>query len=170
MLEGLIFTLLGLFLSLLVPAVLVYFQTRNNRKLYGDWYIAFQAAYYEDNEWHKQKVTLKFSLLGVRLVTASEQGKLDWAASLSMTDDSFLLGKWWSIRPGSKSHGQMCLQFSPNGKYLWGHIYGQPNSNRTAKVGRFLMARSEEDVEQCWKALLAGEKEFLNLAEETQYQ
>ena len=159
--QGVILTLLGVIISLLVPALISFIQNKRNRKLYGDWHIAFQAPYYE-NSYHKQKAKLKFHLFGVRLKVNDENFK--WKALLKLNKNTFLAGNWLSERTGSKSFRYITLQFSSNGKYLLGHIYGEP-SNTKILVGRFLMSRNEEGLKEAYKILRKSEKPNTNWKE-----
>lgn len=152
--QGIILALLGAVISILLSALTNYFQTKRNRKLYGKWHIAFQAPYY-DNSYHIQQGELKFHLFGIRLKVNDEN--FQWKARLKLNKNTFLAGNWISERVGSTSFGYLTLQFSSNGKYLIGHIYGEP-SNTKLLIGRFLMSRDEKGLQEAYKVLKKTEK------------
>jgi hypothetical protein len=150
---NLLFTLLGVILSVSALPIYEWYRTRRIRKLRGLWMSACQAVYYEDEAWHIQQMEIRWSLLGTIIDAVEEKGKLPWVCITRLVGTSLLVGKWHSKRPGSTSAGYLALEIAENGRYMWGHLYGKPSSNRNALYSHFILARTEDDLEVARSAL-----------------
>lgn len=165
----LLFTIIGAIISVSILPLIEWYRARNRRFLFCEWFSAFQAPYYEDSAWHRQRLNIRYSITGILIEDMNEAGKLKWFASTKLIKNSFLVGTWRSRRKGSRSHGFISLQIAPNGEYMWGHIHGEPQSNMGARYGVILLARNEKGLEVAWNAINSGCKRFAKLEETVEY-
>lgn len=169
MIESLFFTLFGALLSaFLIPSIECW-KARSTRKLDGIWHSAIQAPYYQDEEWHKQKMVISHGLFDIIIKSEEKEGKLQWTSRSKLFQNSFISGSWTSKRPGSLSRGYISLEISSNGKFMWGHIYGDSQQNVKVLYGHFIMAKNERELEIAYEALKFGTPKLSEFKKEKDY-
>jgi TIR domain len=134
------------------------------RQLAGSWLSAVQPVYYAAGDaWHIQEVQIVPTPRGYAVVTVRVEGKLQWRLDAKLVANSFLVGRWFSRREGSHSHGYMSLQISRNGMYMFGHDYGIVFEEGKAHFGVLLLAKDKEHLEKARAAMKSARRELLPL-------
>lgn len=161
--------IVGAVISLALTTTIELWKGRGRRRLYGEWFSAVQPVYYPTTKWHVQKVRIKPTIFGLVVETIKSDGKLQWRMYAKLEDQSFLVGRWKSLRPGSISNGYMSMQISSNGNYLFGHDYGSAVKHEKSDFGILLLGRSRSDLESSWKAMSMGVRKMLPLSEKIDF-
>ena len=141
-------------------------KTEQKRNVYGEWLSAVRPVHYDTPKWHVQKIRAEPSELGLKFQTTKDcPEKLQWEWTPRLEYNTFLVGPWKSLRPGSDSHGYMSVQLSSNGLYMFGHDYGAVSKHENSNLGILLFGRTKNDLESAWNAMSKGFRSILPLSE-----
>lgn len=167
--EIILSAMIGAIMSLALTTAVELWKGRGRRRLFGEWFSAVQPVYYPTEKWHVQKVRIKPTIFGLVVETKESPGKLQWRMYAKLENQTFFVGRWKSIRPGSVSNGFMTMRISTNGKYMCGHDYGADAKFEESHFGVLLLGRSRSDLESSWKAMLEGTRAMLPLSERVDF-
>ena len=174
--------LIGAIMALGLTIAVELWKGRGRRKLYGEWYLSIQPVFkMEDSPkhrgktppnqtalvkaWHIQKVRVRWSPLGLKVQTEDAPRKLQWCWYPRLEKETYLVGRWKSIRPGALSNGYMSVQMSSNGRYMCGHDYGAVAKHMETNLGILLLGRDPSDLASAWRAMSMGVRPMLPLTE-----
>jgi hypothetical protein len=174
--------LVGAIMALGLAIAFELWKGRGRRKLYGEWYVAVQPVFKMEvsskrrsgtpantaqlvRGWHIQKVQIKWGPIGLKVETEAAPGKLQWCWYPTLVKDTYLVGRWKSLRPGGFANGYMCVQLAENGTYMCGHDYGAVARHKESNFGILLLARKREDLESARDAMSTGVRPIVPLAE-----
>jgi len=138
----------------------------DQRHFTGEWISAVQPVYYPaGSKWHIQRVQITPSPQGYTVETVKAENKLQWRMEAKLIANSFLVGRWASMRKAAQSHGYMTLQISRNGQYMYGHDYGVALKEGESNFGVLLFGQNQESLGSAWKAMRSWRRKMLPLTE-----
>jgi hypothetical protein len=127
-------------------------QLRAPTGLFDEWHSSWQPTGILDCSWVTEKLVIKRTILGIRLVNECNTGGYEWEAKAKLIQNKYLIGEWKSTKPGSTAEGIFALVFSIDGSYLSGVFIG-PDSGRGKIASGFVLGRTYKDMDRARKCL-----------------
>lgn len=91
-----------------------------------------------------------FGKLRMKLIECSHG--YNWEATATISDNKYLLGEWWSVKPGAYSRGTFTLVISPHCDFLYGYAAAM-NDQSTIVLKKWVIARNKDSIEKGLKLL-----------------
>ena len=116
---------------------------RPSSGLLGVWYSTWQPTAVQDWDWVTEKVEIKRSLTwGIRIQNKDNSKQFRWAGKARLIDNTYLVGEWKSLNPGSNAEGVFALTFTTDGDSLIGYFLTRDLDRHKYSSG-FILGRNE---------------------------
>lgn len=141
-LVGLLFTILGSVISLLIPYFTESHKNKKRSDLVGEW---FSLSHGGADNLVRDKISIQIKRGKFLLRNSDNKLGYSYEATCSIQSGSVLTGSWRSTRPGAHAKGELVLMISPQGNWLYG-IYSGVDTAGAPKLLGWVMGRSEQDL------------------------
>ncbi len=134
-------------------------QLRTPVELYRTWYSTWQPTSLRDWSWVTEKVTIKKGLMGIRLSSSENSAGHRWQGHGKLVGNTYLIGEWRSVLPGSNAEGVFALTMTVEGNGMIGYFFTRDLDRKKVASG-FVLGRSEGEMIEAKKKLIASRVRF----------
>jgi hypothetical protein len=140
---GIITTIFGALLGLIVTRLDSYLEVRQRSDLKGEW-LSISDAGEHDNV--RDRVVIAIRRGKLYLKNTEKPYGYEYEAFCRVKDSRIVAGEWRSIRSGASARGALLLQISPQGTTLYGVYSGVHSDGRNLLLG-WVLGRNEEALQ-----------------------
>ena len=150
---GVALAALGAVFSYVLPMAVESLRYRRKVSITGEWHSAWETKNVSNPGWVTELVAIRIRFGHLEFKNRDNSSEYSWSGRAKLVGGSkSILGEWHSNEEGAHSAGTFLLVLSPNGRYMYGYMYGL-NDKGEAKTGGFVLARDEETLTFAQKLL-----------------
>ena len=144
--------ILGAVFSYLLQLMIDQLKYARLTKFSGLWLSTWQPNTDQTGIWVREKLKIQVRLGKVKITSIDNDAGYQWKGSADIIDKKYLIGRWYSVKPGAHASGTLVLAMSPEGNFMFGCFMG-PTIYGQETMGPFALGRNENDLKDAIQLL-----------------
>ena len=124
-----------------VPLLHKSLSSGKNKHLNGQWLSLSYAN--EDEGWIPDRIDISSSPVSISLANKDRPHGYEYECRANWQGTCYLVGKWWSTKPGANNSGPFSFWVSPHGDFMYG-FYGGSGRDGSFRWAIWCLGRDEE--------------------------
>jgi hypothetical protein len=150
----------GAILSLVIPVIINSRRYKKRPELLGAWKSIYRPDFREDTSWITEDIEIELHFGKLRMRNLNNPSEDDYLVHAELVERMYIIGHWFSLKPGANAFGAIILTVNPLGNLMYGYFTGLGDTGERTYCG-WVLARKEEDL---YKGIELLRRTSLNLA------